>query len=36
MLFQTVIHLLILIPCHRIVHASGKIGEYRGGIEKKW
>ena len=25
----------IIIPCHRIIFSSGKIGAYGGGLEKK-
>lgn len=29
--------IMILIPCHRVIQANGKLGGYAGGIEhKKW
>lgn len=28
-------HLAIIIPCHRIINASGKLGGYAGGLERK-
>jgi len=26
----------LIIPCHRVIAASGKIGGYTGGLQKKW
>ena len=25
----------ILIPCHRVIHADGSLGNYNAGVEKK-
>ena len=29
-------HLTIIIPCHRVIASSGKLGGYAGGIERKY